>query len=201
MGLLLAVSFSFGLLALEGAIRVYSGLGHFSATRCFFGALTVIFLDIACIGLVVSVTVSLVTMVVVEGAISAGRSSVIRASKGLLGGDLVSGRRDGVLVSGGSVVSESKISVMDTVSGSRGGPDAGHNWLALATAASTSGELPSGREGSSSCQSSAAADELLVSGGAKSMRSLGRDFFLRRFGLIVVNLALGRPKAAPEQNA
>ena len=97
--------------------------------------------------------------------------------------------------------SDSNRSVIDTFSVSGGGPGAGHNWLALATAASTSGELPSGREGSSSRQSSAAADELLVSGGAKSMRNLGRDFFLRRFGLTAVNLALGRPKAAPEQNA
>ena len=159
MGLLLAVFCSFGLLALEGAIRVYSGLGHFAATGCFFGALTVTFLDIARIGLVVSLTVSLITLVVAEGAISSGRSSDIPASKGLLG------RGDGVLVSGGSVVSDSNRSVMDTFSVLGGGPGAGHNWLALATAASTSGELPSGREGSNSCQSSAAADELLVSGG------------------------------------
>ena len=106
-------------------------------------------------------------MVVAEGAISGGRSSDIPASKGLLGGDLVSGRGDGVLVSGGSVVSDSNNSVMVKFSVSGGGPGAGHNWLALATAASTSGELPSGREGSSLRQSSAAADELLVSGGAQ----------------------------------
>ena len=120
VGLLLAVFCSFGLLALGGAIRVYSGLGHFSATRCFFGALTVIFLDIARIGLVVSLTVSLVTVVVAEGAISAGRSSDIPASKGLLGGDLMSGRGDGVLVSGGSVDSDSNRSVIDTFSVSGG---------------------------------------------------------------------------------
>ena len=167
VGLLLAVFCSFGLFALEGAIRVYSGLGHFAATGCFFGALTVTFLDIARIGLVDSLTVSLITVVVAEGAISRGRSSDIPASKGLLGGDLVSGRGDGVLVSGGSVVSDTNNSVMVTFSVSGGGPGAGHNWLALATAASTSGELPSGREGSSSRQSSAAADELLVSGGGQ----------------------------------
>ena len=121
VGLLLTAfftfSFGFGLLALEGASLVYSGLGHFEAIGCVLGAPTVTFLAIARMGLADSLTVSVVTVAGAEGAISVGRSSVMPSSKGLPGGDLVGGRGDGGLVSGGFVDNESSRSVMDTSSG------------------------------------------------------------------------------------
>ena len=120
MGLFLATSFTFsfgfGLLALEGASLVYSGLGHFVAIGCFLGASTVSFLAIARMGLADSLTVSAVTVAGAEGAMSVGRSSVMPFSKGLLGGDREAGKVDGALVSGGFVVKESSRSVMVTSS-------------------------------------------------------------------------------------
>ena len=77
VGLFLATSFTFsfgfGLLALEGASLVYSGLGHFVAIGRFLGAPTVSFLAIACMGLADSLTVSAVTVTGAEGAMFVGR--------------------------------------------------------------------------------------------------------------------------------